>query len=100
MLNSGKIISVFFFLIFLNFCDYILIGVLEEEDDVLENVNIVDNERYAKNVENKKKKPDYRPYEEPEFDEFGIVSCCRSVNCFFYLYVKIKTDGLIYFFFI
>ncbi|CAL1275394.1 unnamed protein product [Larinioides sclopetarius] len=48
-------------------------GVLEEEDDVLENVNIIDNERYAKNVELKKKKPDYRPYEEPEFDEFGIL---------------------------
>nr|XP_015910783.2 U4/U6.U5 tri-snRNP-associated protein 1 isoform X2 [Parasteatoda tepidariorum] len=48
-------------------------GVLEEEDDVLENVNIIDNEKYAKNVENKKKKPDYRPYEEPEFDEFGIL---------------------------
>ncbi|GBM59200.1 U4/U6.U5 tri-snRNP-associated protein 1 [Araneus ventricosus] len=48
-------------------------GVLEEEDDVLENVNIVDNERYAKNVELKKKKPDYRPYEEPEYDEFGIL---------------------------
>lgn len=50
-------------------------GVLEEEEDVLENVNIVDSERYAKNVENKKKKPDYKAYEEPEFDEFGIVSC-------------------------
>nr|XP_042895222.1 U4/U6.U5 tri-snRNP-associated protein 1 isoform X2 [Parasteatoda tepidariorum] len=48
-------------------------GVLEEEDDVLENVNIIDSEKYAKNVENKKKKPDYRPYEEPEFDEFGIL---------------------------
>lgn len=48
-------------------------GVLEEEEDVLENVNIVDTERYAKNVENKKKKPDYKPYEEPEFDEFGIL---------------------------
>ncbi|KFM77608.1 U4/U6.U5 tri-snRNP-associated protein 1, partial [Stegodyphus mimosarum] len=31
-------------------------GVLEEDEDVLENVNIVDSERYAKNVENKKKK--------------------------------------------
>ncbi|KAG8180023.1 hypothetical protein JTE90_026627 [Oedothorax gibbosus] len=48
-------------------------GVLEEEEDVLENVNIVDNERYAKNVENKKKKPDYKAYEEPEYDEFGIL---------------------------
>ncbi|XP_055949942.1 U4/U6.U5 tri-snRNP-associated protein 1-like isoform X2 [Argiope bruennichi] len=48
-------------------------GVLEEEDDVLENVNIVDSERYAKNIENKKKKPDYMPYEEPEYDEFGIL---------------------------
>ncbi|GFY78126.1 hypothetical protein TNIN_62101 [Trichonephila inaurata madagascariensis] len=48
-------------------------GVLDEEEDVLENVNIIDNERYAKNVENKKKKPDYKPYEEPEYDEFGIL---------------------------
>ncbi|GIY28552.1 hypothetical protein CDAR_409551 [Caerostris darwini] len=48
-------------------------GVLEEEEDVLENVNIVDSEKYAKNVENKKKKPDYKPYDEPEYDEFGIL---------------------------
>ncbi|XP_054714322.1 U4/U6.U5 tri-snRNP-associated protein 1-like [Uloborus diversus] len=48
-------------------------GVLDEEEDMLENVNILDNERYAKNVENKKRKPDYRPYEEPEYDEFGIL---------------------------
>lgn len=47
--------------------------VLDEEEDVLENVNLVDEERYAKNVENRKKKPLYVPYEEPEFDEFGIL---------------------------
>lgn len=47
--------------------------VLDEEEDVLENVSLVDEERYAKNVENRKKKPVYVPYEEPEFDEFGIL---------------------------
>nr|KAG5696993.1 hypothetical protein BaRGS_008455 [Batillaria attramentaria] len=49
-------------------------GVLDEEDDdVLMNVNIVDDERAEKNVENKKKKPDYKPYDEPEFDEYGML---------------------------
>lgn len=54
-------------------------GVLDEEEDVLENVNIKDSERYAKNVENKKKKPDYKPYDEPEYDEFGIVSLWATI---------------------
>lgn len=54
--------------------EWVILGVLDEDEDVLENVNIVDLEKSVKNVENKKKKPDYRPYEEPEFDEFGIVS--------------------------
>lgn len=48
-------------------------GVLDEEDDdVLVNVNIIDDERAEKNVENKKKKPDYKPYDEPELDEYGM----------------------------
>ncbi|XP_015239368.1 PREDICTED: U4/U6.U5 tri-snRNP-associated protein 1 [Cyprinodon variegatus] len=41
-------------------------GVLEEEEDVLVNVGIVDKEKAEKNVELKKKKPDYKPYEEEE----------------------------------
>nr|XP_056709430.1 U4/U6.U5 tri-snRNP-associated protein 1 [Euleptes europaea] len=42
-------------------------GVLEEEGgDVLVNVNIVDKEKAKKNVELRKKKPDYKPYEEEE----------------------------------
>ncbi|CAL8331215.1 unnamed protein product [Lota lota] len=41
-------------------------GVLEEEEDVLVNVNMIDRERAEKNVELKKKKPDYKPYEEDE----------------------------------
>ena len=44
----------------------------EEEDDALVNVNIIDEEKAKKNVENKKKKPAYKPYD--EFDEFGNVS--------------------------
>ncbi|KAL8596327.1 hypothetical protein ACOMHN_062595 [Nucella lapillus] len=47
-------------------------GVLDEEDDdVLVNVNMIDDERADKNVENKKNKPDYKPYDEPEYDEYG-----------------------------
>ena len=44
---------------------------LDEEDDadVLVNVNLLDDERASKNVDNKKKKPDYKPYD--EFDEDG-----------------------------
>uniref|UniRef100_A0A6I8NI15 Spliceosome associated factor 1, recruiter of U4/U6.U5 tri-snRNP n=1 Tax=Ornithorhynchus anatinus TaxID=9258 RepID=A0A6I8NI15_ORNAN len=41
-------------------------GVLQEEEDVLVNVNLVDKERAEKNVELRKKKPDYRPYAEEE----------------------------------
>uniref|UniRef100_A0A8C7SW24 U4/U6.U5 tri-snRNP-associated protein 1 n=1 Tax=Oncorhynchus mykiss TaxID=8022 RepID=A0A8C7SW24_ONCMY len=41
-------------------------GVLEEEGDVLVNVGLVDKEKAEKNVELKKKKPDYKAYEEDE----------------------------------
>uniref|UniRef100_A0A4W4DYM5 U4/U6.U5 tri-snRNP-associated protein 1 n=1 Tax=Electrophorus electricus TaxID=8005 RepID=A0A4W4DYM5_ELEEL len=41
-------------------------GVLEQEEDVLVNVGLVDKEKAEKNVELKKKKPDYKPYEEEE----------------------------------
>lgn len=33
---------------------------------------MIDDEKAAVNVGNKKKKPDYKPYDEPEFDEFGM----------------------------
>lgn len=45
----------------------------EDNEDVLINVNIIDDEKAEKNVENKKKKPDYKPYDEPQFDEYGMV---------------------------
>lgn len=48
-------------------------AVLDAGDDVLENVNLVDEERAERNVANKKKKPGYVPYDESEVDEFGIV---------------------------
>ncbi|CAK6973956.1 U4/U6.U5 tri-snRNP-associated protein 1 [Scomber scombrus] len=41
-------------------------GVLAEEEDVLINVGLVDKEKAEKNVELKKKKPEYKPYEEEE----------------------------------
>lgn len=42
------------------------LGVLQEGEDVLVNVNMVDKERADKNVELRKKKPDYLPYAEDE----------------------------------
>ncbi|XP_026547791.1 U4/U6.U5 tri-snRNP-associated protein 1-like, partial [Notechis scutatus] len=51
-------------------------GVLEEEGgDVLVNVNMVDREKAKKNVELRKKKPEYKPYEEEEsVDDMVVVS--------------------------
>ena len=49
-------------------------GVLDEDEDVLLNVNIVDDEKASKNVELKKGKPGYNPYDEEEVDELGNVS--------------------------
>ncbi|XP_067113694.1 U4/U6.U5 tri-snRNP-associated protein 1 [Osmerus mordax] len=49
-------------------------GVLEEKDDVLVNVGLVDKERAEKNVELKKKKPEYKPYEEEEsVDDMAVI---------------------------
>lgn len=54
-------------------------GVLEEEEDVLVNVNMIDKEKAEKNVELKKKKPDYKPYEEDESIEDMVTIKARSV---------------------
>lgn len=54
-------------------------GVLEEEEDVLVNVGMVDKEKAEKNVELKKKKPDYKPYEEEESVDDMVVLKSRSV---------------------
>ncbi|KAH8027602.1 hypothetical protein HPB51_007152 [Rhipicephalus microplus] len=48
-------------------------SVLDEGDDVLENVNLVEAEKAERNVENRKGKPGYQPYDDTEVDEFGIV---------------------------
>ncbi|XP_071454399.1 U4/U6.U5 tri-snRNP-associated protein 1 [Hetaerina americana] len=51
-------------------------GVLDEDDDVLVNVNLLDEEKYKKNIDRKKQKPHlygYNVYDEPELDEFGNV---------------------------
>lgn len=45
----------------------------DDADDTLVNVNMIDDEHAAKNKENRKRKPDYQPYDEPEFDEFGML---------------------------
>ncbi|XP_062523165.1 U4/U6.U5 tri-snRNP-associated protein 1-like isoform X2 [Corticium candelabrum] len=45
----------------------------EERGDVLYNINLLDNEKAAKNVELKKLKPSYNPYTDDEVDEFGVL---------------------------
>ncbi|KAM9818319.1 U4/U6.U5 tri-snRNP-associated protein 1 [Syngnathus typhle] len=54
-------------------------GVLEEKEDVLENVGLVDKEKADKNVELKKKKPDYKPYEEDESVDDMVTFKSRAV---------------------
>lgn len=54
-------------------------GVLEEEEDVLVNVGLVDKEKAEKNVELKKKKPDYKPYEEEESVDDMVIFKPKSV---------------------
>ena len=53
--------------------------VLEEEEDVLVNVGMVDKEKAEKNVELKKKKPDYKPYEEEESVDDMVTFKAHSV---------------------
>nr|CAD7573964.1 unnamed protein product [Timema californicum] len=51
-------------------------GVLDEDDDVLVNVNMLDDDRYRKNNEIRRKKPNlhgYDVYQDSEFDEYGNV---------------------------
>lgn len=49
-------------------------GVLDDDNaDVLMNVNMLDDEAAKKNLENKKKKVDYKPYDEAEEDEYGML---------------------------
>ncbi|CAH1792523.1 unnamed protein product [Owenia fusiformis] len=47
--------------------------ILDDDGDVLMNVNIKDVEAAKKNIENKKKKPDYQPWDNEEEDEYGMV---------------------------
>ncbi|KAI2651284.1 U4 tri-snRNP-associated 1 [Labeo rohita] len=54
-------------------------GVLEEEEDVLVNVGLIDKEKAEKNVELKKKKPDYKPYEEEESVDDMVILKPKSV---------------------
>ena len=46
-------------------------GVLEEKEDVLVNTNMLDDEAAEENTENRKKKADYNPYEDAEYDDEG-----------------------------
>lgn len=54
-------------------------GVLDENEDVLVNVGLVDREKAEKNVELKKKKPDYKPYDEEESVDDMVMFKPKSV---------------------
>lgn len=53
---------------------------LDDDEDALVNVNIIDSERAAKNVELRKKKPGYNPYD--DFDEEGNVGLFYNIIIF------------------
>lgn len=46
--------------------------ILNQSNDVLVNVNMVDEERYKRNILNKTKKPGYNAYDDENLDEFGL----------------------------
>ncbi|XP_055613149.1 U4/U6.U5 tri-snRNP-associated protein 1-like [Uranotaenia lowii] len=50
-------------------------AVLDETEDTLVNVNMMDDERYKRNIENKKQNPNnygYDVYDQDDVDEFGM----------------------------
>jgi len=74
-------------------------GVLDEDlDDTLINVNIVDDEKAAKNVENKKKKPGYQAYDDSEFDEYGTVcnECLDALLSYTLSFYTIEFCSVVY----
>lgn len=52
-------------------CAYVsdLVGVLDETDDVLVNVNLIETEKAVRNIDLRRKKPTYDPYEEMDSNE-------------------------------
>ena len=63
-------------------CECYHAGILDEDDnDVLMNMNMLDDERACRNVDNKLKKPGYKAYDEDEFEESGLVRCRFSLRC-------------------
>ena len=56
-------------------------GILDKDnEDILVNVNMMDDERAIENVENKKRRPDYKPYEEQDMDEYGMLKPKEVLN--------------------
>ena len=73
----------------------IFLGVLDDEDDpeTLINVNMVDAEKALRNVENRKKKPDYNPYDDAEEDEYGMVGYVCSVKASGMYSIRLQVRG-------
>jgi hypothetical protein len=46
----------------------------EDSEELLINPNMMDDERHKRNVEKRKQKSDYTPYDEDTLDEHGMVS--------------------------
>lgn len=61
------------FIIEIKIFEFKLLDVLDDDDEeVLINPNLLENERHKRNVELRKRKSNYQPYEQ-ELDEFGQV---------------------------
>lgn len=57
-------------------------GVLDNDDDVLMNVLLRDREHAERNVQLRSGRPEYRPYDEEETDEYGMVRVTFSLCVF------------------
>lgn len=83
---------------FLDGSDQILVledkGVLDDGDEVLVNPNMIDDERTKRNVELKKRKDAYRPYDE-QVDELGMVGVSFNFIYFLNLYFQPKHQQLL-----
>ena len=50
---------------------------------------MVDAEKALRNVENRKKKPDYNPYDDAEEDEYGIVRGTVEIHTQKFIHLKL-----------
>jgi U4/U6.U5 tri-snRNP-associated protein 1 len=73
-------------------------GVLDEEEDALVNVNMIDEEKFEKNVANKQLRPElhgYNAYDEVEFDGSGALKTKSMLEKYDEEIGGVKGDGFV-----